>query len=209
MLSVKPELYSLSLFKKEVFIKVESSEHQITPHTLNIRRTEFKSNLIQIHSNNVTYIELILLPVHKEVVYKSAMEVINENIVQFNEEDVVTEDENDNFGDSSQQKFAELLKKIENKKSKNKRRLEKIGKIDWQGRRLPQLARQVNAVFCSEQKSVIKLELIVKKVGTDSGKARSDLQRLVKESNGWLTQWNGWLRRKSSLDINDICKSLV
>ena len=53
------------------------------------------------------------------------------------------------------------------------------------------------------------MDLIINKVGTDSRKARCDIQGLVNESNGWLIEWNDWLRRKPSLDINEICKSLL
>ena len=91
--------------------------------------------------------------------------------------------------------FAKLKKKIEKKSEKKAKREKKFGQIDWQMKRLPKLARAVNAIFCSEQKSSIKFEILATKVGNNSRSTISDLERLIKESNGWLIRHKDWVRK--------------
>ena len=76
-------------------------------------------------------------------------------------------------------------------------------------KRLPKLARAVNAIYCSEQKSSIKFEILAIKVGNNSRSTISDLERLIKESNGWLIRHKDWVRKKYIANINDVCNSLV
>ena len=202
MLSVNPNLYLLSIYKKELVIQMKTLDKTVTPSTLASRRCNFKSAIKEI--NEVSrYIDLISFPEYKETKYKSAMEILKQNIVQF------SDDEEDIEQDENQNPFAKLMQKIQKKTEKKARRAKRFGQIDWQLKRLPKLARAVNSVYCSEQKSSIKFEILLSRVGNNSRSTSSDLERLIKESKGWLIRYRDWVKRKSSADINDICNSLV
>lgn len=204
MLSVNPNLYIISIFKKEMLIQMKTVLKIVTPSTLATRRCLFKSAIKEIHETSARYIDLVSFPEFKKTEYKSAIDILKQNIVHFSEDEDEEIEQDDNLNS-----FAKLVKKIEKKGEKKARREKRFGQIDWQLRRLPGLARAVNSVYCSEQKSSIKLEILASKVGNNSKNTISDLERLIKDSKGWLIRYKDWVKRKSSANINDICKSLV
>ena len=93
--------------------------------------------------------------------------------------------------------------KIKQKQLQKARRDKKLKDIDWQKNRLPDLARKINSLFIRENKSVLNILTIY----TSLGEIDSDFQRLVSSSKGWLTERNGWIRKKP-MDINIICSEL-
>ena len=81
--------------------------------------------------------------------------------------------------------------------------------IDWQLLRLDRLARLVNKIFLSEKKTALKLEFLEEKLRDSdysSSTIRGDLERLIKNSNGWLKTWKGWIKKNSSMDVTNVVK---
>ena len=76
---------------------------------------------------------------------------------------------------------------------KKKKRENKMKHIDWQLLRLERLARLVNKIFLSEKKTALKLEFLEEKLIHSD--IKSDLERLIKNSNGWLKTWKDGSRR--------------
>ena len=69
-------------------------------------------------------------------------------------------------------------------------------KVDWQMKRLPNLARALNDFLFQKNKQDIKLEVIVTKLDY-SDILESDIQRLIESSNCWLSNYRGWVRLKT------------
>ena len=205
MFSVNPNLYILSIYKKELVIQMKTVLKTVTPSTLASRRCSFKSAIKEIHEDSARYIDLISFPEFKKTEYKSAKDILKQNIVQFSDD----EEEIENEQDENLNSFDKLLKKIQKKTEKKAKREKRFGQIDWQLKKLPKLARAVNSIYLSEQKSSIKFEILNSKLGNNSRSTISDLERLIKESKGWLIRYKDWVKRKSSADINKICNSLV
>ena len=207
MISVSPDLYIIDIYKNDLVIQMKTDLQRVTPSILANRRSVFKSAIKEIHEFNSRYIDLISFPEIKKPEYKSPIDIIKQNIARFSddEEEEIEQDENMENMDS----FAKLKKKIEKKSKKKAKREKKFGQIDWQMKRLPKLARAVNAIYCSEQKSSIKFKMLATKVGNNSRSTISDLGRLIKESNGWLIRHKDWVRKKYFANINDVCNSLV
>jgi hypothetical protein len=149
-----------------------------------------------------------LLPVwfRDTIFYKSALKIINENIVDFSESE--EEDFNDNPQTEELSKYEILTEKIKKKQFKKAKREEKINAIDWQKKRLPDLARKINSLYIRENKAVINIKIIYKNMNYSSHHIDSDFKRLVASTNGWLTDRNGWIRKKSA-NINIICNALI
>ena len=165
------------------------------------RRSLFKDNIRAIYQNGLCIVKLIDMPVTKSVIYKSALDIINENIIQCSSS---SESEGDEFNDNEElSRFERLSMKIKQKQLQKARRDKKLKDIDWQKNRLPDLARKINSLFIRENKSVLNILTIY----TSLGEIDSDFQRLVSSSKGWLTERNGWIRKKP-MDINIICSEL-
>ena len=159
------------------------------------------------------YIDLIEFEVRKETPYKTAQQTIMENIVKFSDED-------DNDDDhlylevlESNQKFTsrfERLKNIiENKRIKKERREKKFTQIDWQAQRLDRLARLVHKIFVSAKKTALRVEFLEERLKNSDysiSTVKSDLERLIKNSNGWLKVWRGWVKKNSSIDATKFVK---
>ena len=206
MISVSPFLYKISRHNQELVIEMKTVLSQVTPKTLENRRTNFENCLLEIQEFNYKYIDLICFPEIRKKTYQSAMEILEKNILQFSDNEETDEEHED---DKNLDKFSILLKKVKKKSDKKAKREKKFRKIDWQLKRLPQLARAINNVFISEKKSSIKFKALAEKVGNGSKTAVQDLERLIKLSNGWLLKFRGWVKRKAKTDINDVSKLLV
>ena len=204
MLSVSPDLYILDIYKNDLVIQMKTDLQRVTPSILANRRSVFKSAIKEIHEVNSRYIDLIPFPEIKKTEYKSPIDILKQNIVHFSDDE-----EEESEQDENMDSFDKLKKKIEKKVKRKQKEKKKIGQIDWQRKRLPKLARAVNAIYCSEQKSSIKFEILATKVGNNSRSTISDLERLIKESNGWLIRYKDWVRKKYFANINDVCDSLV
>jgi hypothetical protein len=201
-LSIHPEAYSLYVLDNIVHIEMISKTKQITPKVLEERRTVFKDKIRALHKNGFCIVKLIDIPKTKSVIYKSALDTINENIVHFSESE--EEDSNDNPQNEELSSFEKLPMKIEKKQLKKARREKMLNEIDFQKNRLPDLARKINSLFIRENKSVLSLITIYSSLG----EIDSDFQRLVSSSKGWLTETKGCIRKKP-MDINIICSDLT
>ncbi len=182
---------------------MENKNKRVTPDTNENRMTHFKSSLDKRKMNKDTYIDLIMFPEAAKNIYKSAKQVLEENIEVFSS-DESDGDENLNINEETSQ-FSKIKEKIRKKSRKKQIRQQKFNNIDWQKKRLPSFARAVNTVFTLEKKSTLHLNQLLEKTTYESVAKKSDLERLIQESNGWLKVQEGWVRRKSSQDINDIC----
>jgi hypothetical protein len=75
---------------------------------------------------------------------------------------------------------------------------------------LPELAGAVNSLFNQKrEKKVLSIHQLFKKNNYESVDKKSDLDRLIEESNKWLIVQNNLVRRNPSLDINYICMLLM
>jgi predicted SprT family Zn-dependent metalloprotease len=205
-LSMHPEAYSLYVLNNVVYIEIVSSSRKIDPKILEERRKLFKNKIRALHQNDMLVVNLIDIPKTKSVMYKSALDIINENIVHFSESE--EEDLNDNPQTEELSRFDKLSEKIKKKQLRKLKEKKKINEIDWQKHRLPDLARKTNSLFIRENKSVLNINTIYRNLNTSTKEINSDFQRLVRSSKGWLTDRNGWIRKKA-MDINIICSDLV
>ena len=204
MLSVNPDLYKVDIYKNELLLELNTVCKSVTPSILASRRYEFESAIQEIRDVSPKYIDLISFPEIKTKEYKSPIEILKENIIHFSDDEDEEIEQDDNLDN-----FTLLKKKIEKIRVKKLKREKKFSEIDWQRKRLPKLARKVNAIFLSEQKSSIKFDILATKVGNDSSSTISDLERVIKESKGWLIRYKDWVKKKSNSNINDVCNSLV
>jgi hypothetical protein len=203
--SLFPEGYSLSLLNQKACVQMISETKSITLKILEARRLNFKEKIRQLHKIDPDMIlPLIDLPKVQSKPYVSAKDTIMKHIVQFNDSEESVEEENKIARPKT--KYEEIAQKIKNRTAHKNKRDAQFQKIDWQKKRLPDLARAVNAVFNIEQKRVIKLDILLRKLKASS-KLESDIQRLINSSNGWLKNHRGWIRKQPD-DINFVCKQL-
>jgi hypothetical protein len=92
----------------------------------------------------------------------------------------------------SNQKFTSGFERLKNiieiKSMKKQKREKKMKQIDWQHQRLDRLARLVNQNFVSEKKTALKGEFLEEKLihsDYSCSTVKSDLERLIQNSNGW------------------------
>lgn len=204
--SIFPEGYSLSLLNQKVSVQMVSGTKSITPKILEVRRLSFKEKIRQLHKLDPDMIlPLIDLPKVEVKPYVSAKDTIMKHIVQFSDSEESVEEENEIARPKN--KYEEIALKVKNKMAQKNKRDAQFQKIDWQRQRLPELARAVNAVFNIEQKKVLKLDFLLRKL-KPSSKLENDLQRLIISTNGWLKNHRGWIRKQPN-DINSVCKQLT
>ena len=210
LLSVYPEAYNVKVSGNILHVKFNG---KAKPNDLFERKEGFIDKMNELDEQRPRYIDLIEFEVRKETPYKTAQQTIMENIVKFSDED-------DNDDDhlylevlESNQKFTsgfERLKNIiENKRIKKERREKKFTQIDWQAQRLDRLARLVHKIFVSEKKTALRVEFLeerLKNSDYSTSTVKSDLERLIKNSNGWLKVWRGWVKKNSSIDATKFVK---
>ena len=166
----------------------------------------------EMENKKARYIDLVDLPEIRREIYKTAKETIIDNIIKFDNDDTsqdLKDSEEDEPAGMFISKFEELKKKIKRKNLIKKRREQNFKQIDFQLKRMNQLINLVNKIFLSESRSSLKLEFLTEKIKQceySSSSIDEDLKRLIKESNGWLKTWRGWVKRKSSTDVKDVLK---
>ena len=142
--------------------------------------------------------------------YKSAYDVILNNIEQFSDEEENDREESCNATGQHFQ-YEDILNNVRRREKQKNIRAKKFNQIDWQKKRLPELARFVNSIYTSHKVNTMKKEKLianVRFVGYRSINIESDVDRLIKTSNNWLCEFRGWIKKKPFIDINDICKIL-
>ena len=201
MISIIPSHYTFSIFKNSLVVDMLTYDSPVTPFTLKRRDSEFRKEISLAILRKDKYVDLVSFPQFKKPKYKSAIELLKENVLS------VSSDEDDQNDVKDANNHEKLISKVKKHQKKKEKRENKLKQIDFQKKRLPKLARQVNSAFVSEQKSCIKFERLLQMVEHNKEDKRSDLQRLVRETNGWLTLYKDWVKRKPG-DINNICDSL-
>ena len=201
LLSIYPDSYKVEVNKKNIHVTFVGDAK---PRDIKARKLVLDKKMSDIENDR--YIDLVDLPQIGKEVYKSAQQTIVENIVKFDhDEDVDTED----VGNMVGSRFELLKLKIERKNSKKKKRELKFKQIDWQFKRLSKLTNLVHKIFISETKNALKFDFLLEKIERCDYSCisiDSDLRRLIKDSNGWLRTWRGWVKKNSSIDVNDVMK---
>ena len=210
LLSIYPEAYKVELSGNVLNVILNGKSK---PSDLTERKECFDERMKELDVTNPRYIDLIEFEERKETIYKSAKETIVENIVKF-----VDDDDNGDIdlflevlelNNKFKTGFERLKNIIEIKSMKKKKRESKMKNIDWQLLRLERLARLVNKIFLSEKKTALRLEFLEEKLihsEYSCTTVKSDLERLIKNSNGWLKIWKGWIKKNSSMDVTNVVK---
>lgn len=205
-------LASLNLFHVNLVnneLEVSVSEKKLTPELSNLRFDSLQKQINDAKKDRFSYIDLINFPETNKREYKTAIQVIEENIFKITEIKTINEcTENEGQKKSIIQS---LVYKIREKERNNKRRSEQFNKIDWQIKSMPELARLVNSIYMSNHKSTLHKKYLIDKIECMNYKTvrkiEDDLTRLIEISNGWLREYNkGWIRRNQTIDINNFCE---
>ena len=184
---------------------------KITPTVIKEREDEF-FNALSIMKENHLYIDLVSFPEPEQHIYKSAKEVIKENILRFSFSD---SNSFENASDSGLLDFEQIRTKIKRKNEKTLKRQQRFENIDWQYNRLSDLARLVNNIFASEKKKTLNFDTLVdklvfvKKMNNDT--VASDIIKLINESKGWLSSKNGWVKidiEKYRFSVDETTKAM-
>ena len=210
--SVFPESYSLYIHNNTVAIKVQKL--RMTPSLINQRKKVLSENLKE--SQKYFYIDLIEFPQIKVGKNSKAKDIIKKNIIDI--EHIEKELHNNvEVMDVKIKKVSSSLPKHLVDKIQEKQRIRNIRNLffetnDWQIKKMPALARKINAIFISEQKSVLKKNILIEKSmfsETQSfASVEKDIDRLISESNGWLKiVATSYIKRIDSYNINDVCDS--
>ena len=142
--------------------------------------------------------------------YQNAMEIIKENIFKVNSSE---EEKAQTHSDHLISVNQSIMRKIKEKERRKKHREIQFNRVDWQKKSMPELARIINTIFISEQKSVLHKNLLIEKIKNSHYQTvrsiEQDLSRLKQLSNGWLKQTRGWIRRNNMMDINIVCDSII
>ena len=92
---------------------------------------------------------------------------------------------------------------------KKQKREKKMKQIDWQHQRLDRLARLVTKKLYLQIKTALKGEFLEEKLihsDYSFSTVKSDLDRLIQNSNGWLKVWKGWIKKNSSMYVTNVVK---
>ena len=171
----------------------------------NIIEDIMKAKIERLFSDCVPYIDLVPIQECKRK-YQSAQEILRENIEKFSDDESEVDEEAAN--DKDLPIMERLSRKIKRRNDKERKRAMKMQakKDEWQRERLPKLARIVDKIFRCEQKNLIKYEELLERIVQSEYRSmniREDFKKLVKTTNGWLTNVNGFIKRRPE-DMNHI-----
>lgn len=214
IISIAPECYRVYIDSRELCIQLTSKskvfKRPVTPSMILQRRTLFKD---KIRENSVsTSGNYVGIRIEKKfnfpelkapIEYRTAHETIVQHL---SVDEILIEDFNSQVEKTANDRLEQLKKKIELREKKKKERELKLKEINFQNLRLPRFAREINALFISEQKNVLRLDIIQSKI-KKCFKFEEDLTCLINSTGTWLQKINGYLRKKPC-DINSICKTL-
>ena len=167
----------------------------VTPSMLRFREQRMREELEEIIETKAKYIDLVEVPKPQKKVYKSAKEVLLANIVDFGDELIEKKESEDKKSKKMKMTLPEIIQKVESRNKIVKERQAKFEQIDWQSKRLLELARLVNRIFISQEKSVIMYGALIEKIRYVRGpsKVGCDSDLLIERSNGWLKIFVGWV----------------
>ena len=208
LLSVYPESLIIELINKKLHIQIDASSKPVTPSKLVKRKDILVDKLDMLNDENALYIDLVKLPEDNKSSYKNAMEILDDNIVKLSDE------EEDNFNEVEHNKlsaFERIKLKIKHNSFLKRKRELKIRCMDWQFKRLGTLARTINSIYFFEQKKVMKMDILLEKIRYRKYclvSIKSDLNRLIENSNGWLTLFKDMVKINSDMNINSVCELL-
>ena len=190
-------------------LEVSVSEKKLTPDVSSVRLDNLLKQINDAKNDRFSYIDLINFPEKNKKEYKTAIQVIEENIFKITE--IKTINECTENGGQKKSIIQSLVYKIREKERNNKRRSEQFNKLDWQIKSMPELARLVNSIYMSNHKSTLHKKYLIDKIECMNYKTvrkiEDDLTRLIEISNGWLREYNkGWIRRNQTIDINNFCE---
>ena len=203
LISIYQDAYKIELNKKNLFVTFVGGSK---PHDIKLRKTVIDNKILECDAENARYIDLAEFEEITEEKYRSAKQTIAENIIKFDDYDI-SPDEEELKEKYSVNKFKKLKNKINRRNSIKKKRESQFKKVDWQLKRMSRLANLVNKIFLSESKTSLKLEFLIEKLKYceyPCSSIDSDLERIIKCSNGWLKPWRGWVRKNSSIHVNDV-----
>ena len=170
----------------------------------NIIEDIIKTKINQLLEDCVPYIDLI--PLRESKKYQSAQEILKENIEKFSDDNIESDEEA--ADDKNLPIMERLSKKVEKKNEIKRKRSMKMEakKSGWQRDRLPMLARIVNKIFVSKERNLMKTEEIIERIVQSEYRSmdiKGDFKKLVKITDGWLTDINGFIKRRPE-DLNHI-----
>ena len=170
----------------------------------NIIEDIIKTKINQLLEDCVPYIDLI--PLRESKKYQSAQDILKENIEKFSDDNIESDEEA--ADDKNLPIMERLSKKVEKKNEIKRKRSMKMEakKPGWQRDRLPMLARIVNKIFVSKERNLMKTEEIIERIVQSEYRSmdiKGDFKKLMKITDGWLTDINGFIKRRPE-DLNHI-----
>lgn len=200
ILSLDPSSMKSKIINNEVYINIVD---------INILEEIIEKRLEEASDEAAPYIDLIETLEVETKQYKTAKETIMGHILKTEEK---SKDDLENLVENDDQNcsvFERISRKIKvQNKERHKRQL-MLDSIDWQGKRMPKLARMIQCIFNSEDRSALKKDFLMEKIvsnGFPSANILSDFDKIIKETKGWLLSFKDFVKRKPDVDINDVCK---
>ena len=188
-----PDAYTITLLGNEYYIFMHDVTSRLNQSILKIRYNKLELLIDKILEENSWYIDLVELETPQYNEYKSAYDVILSNIAQFSDEDENDIVESCNATGQHFQ-YEDILNNVRRREKQKNIRAKKFNQIDWQKKRLPELARFVNSIYTSHKVNTMKKEKLianVRFVGYRSTNIGSDVDRFIKTSNKWLCEFRG------------------
>ena len=204
LLSIFPDSYKVELTRNVPYVRLDG---EAKPSIVMERQEVFEKILCELEKENTRYIDLVELEERKEELYKNAKQTIVDNIVKFSDDDEDLEEIGPEPIFSST--FEKLKYSIQKKSMKKNRRALKIKQIDWQLQRLGGLTTLINKVFVAEKKTALKMDFLMEKLRLSDYSCdtiKNDIERLIKNSNGWLKFWKGWIKKNSAMNVSNVVK---
>ena len=149
------------------------------------RKIDFKKTIMENYGRDGEFwVTLIPLPEIAEKSFASSKDTIVNNIIKFSDSE---EEENGEESINFNAKFEAIENKVMKNARKREKRIKKIKKINFLSKRLPNLARKINAYFLSEKKNVV-LQVDILSHLPKNLHNENDLDQIINKTEGWLTK---------------------
>ena len=138
---------------------MSTKSYRVTPQTMNERKRDFKQTIMENYGNDGEFwVTLNPLPETAAKNYLTAKDTIMKNILKLSDsEEEETDEEMINFNS----KFERIEYKVMKIARQKEKRTKKVEKINFQSKRLPNLARKINVYFISEKRNVVLKAIIL------------------------------------------------